>query len=310
MREEVVDPVEQGDALLERVGRADPERVGEVVVDLEGGADLVGVPLLLGVFVGGAEALCVLEVDMVAVAVVVDVPERLGGMVRVPEDVVDWVIETRGLRVVHEVAVLVRVARDEPVDVVDVETVLEARELREAVAVVEELREGRDESDRAGEVVVVLDELTDDVVVLVIWDVALPLELEVGVLLGAAETVFAADAVGVLEAAALLLAIGVGRVDQEGCEEIEGGCVWSAERVAVEVRVEVLEVVPVSVGRAAASKRVRGRPGASKRDPHPVWSVPSGLIARTLVHRNRATACLISCFWLGHRIGRLGSCKN
>lgn len=89
VREEVVEPVEQGDALLERVGRADPERVGEVVVDLEGGADLEGVPLVLGVFVRGAEALCVLDDDIVALDVVLDVPERLGGMLRVPEGVVD-----------------------------------------------------------------------------------------------------------------------------------------------------------------------------------------------------------------------------
>lgn len=143
-----------------------------------------------------------------------------------------------------------------------------------------------------------------------IGGVELPLELEVGVLLGIAETVLNADALGVLEAAALLLAIGVGRVDQEGCEEIEGGCVWSAERVAVEVRVEVLEVVPVSVGRRAASTNARGGPGASKKEPHPVWIVPSVCKARTLVHRNRATARLISCFWLGHRIGRLGGSRR
>jgi len=46
-------------------------------------------------------------------------------------------------------------------------------------------------------------------------------------------------------------------------------------RVAVDVRVVLRLAVAVRVGSTAASKRMRGGPGASKKDSQPVWTEAS-----------------------------------
>ena len=63
--------------------------------------------------------------------------------------------------------------------------------------------------------------------------------------------------------------------------------------MAVAVRVLERDAVAVRVGKTAVSKRMRGGPGASKKDSQPVWTVPSEVAPRTLIQAKRMATRLI-----------------
>lgn len=115
----------------------------------------------------------------------------------------------------------------------------------------------------------------------------------VPVLLGKGLAVRNPDAVVVLEEDIVRVKRADGRAEIDGRVETVVLALGGAERVAVAVRVLERDAVAVRVGSTPVSKRVRGGPGASKKDSQPVWTVPSEVAPRTLIHANTMATRLI-----------------
>ena len=264
------DFVEQADAVGDLVGGADAERLGETVEVREDFVLRVAekVARADAEEVGLAERVVVVTEVLVVIEVLV--AEGLAGALRVFVAVAVVEAVARGDFVVTAEGVELRLAFPEALLVVVALTDLVVAAVRDADAVAVVVLDACAVTVNAGVAVDVLEVDTDEVAerVAVVVRLVVP-EAEV-VFVSKGVAVRNPDAVAVFEGTMLRVEVKEERVEMVGHAVTVGFTEGTAVRVAVAVRVADLEAVAVSVGSTAASKRMRGGPGASKKDSQPV----------------------------------------